>query len=94
MSQFSWNIGRFYGYKEDNLEAYNYLKAHGINVHLDFESDTDHMKIVIIDGEIIYIGSHNWSESALYYNHEVSIRVVSKELAKLLQSYINSLIEG
>jgi len=60
-----------------NPEVYNYLSQNGVNVQLDEKNDTDHMKLVIIDGYIIYIGSHNWSESSLYYNHETSVKMIS-----------------
>ena len=78
----------YFDYMDKNLEAYNYLTMHGVKVILDEESDTDHMKLVIIDGKIVYIGSHNWSESALYYNHEVSVKIISEEMAQSLQEYL------
>jgi len=79
------------GYMDSNLEAYNYLSANGVNVKLDEESDTDHMKLVIIDDKIVYIGSHNWSESALYYNHETSVKIVSEEIAEIFKEYFKNI---
>ena len=80
----------YYGYMDGNLEAYDYLSANGVNVKLDNETDTDHLKLVIIDGKIVYVGSHNWSESALYYNHETSVRIVSEEIAQTFIEYLKS----
>ena len=80
----------YYGYMDGNLEAYNYLSANGVNVKLDNETDTDHLKLVIIDDRIVYVGSHNWSESALYYNHETSVRIVSEEIAQTFIEYLKS----
>ncbi|HDH07192.1 MAG TPA: hypothetical protein ENF87_02365, partial [Thermoproteales archaeon] len=77
----------YYGYMSKNLEAYNYLLSQGVNVKLDQEPDTDHLKLVIIDHKIVYIGSHNWSEAALYYNHETSIKIVNKGVANILEQY-------
>ena len=80
----------YYGYMDGNLEAYDYLLANGVNVKLDNETDTDHLKLVIIDDKIVYVGSHNWSESALYYNHETSVRIVSEEIAQTFIEYLKS----
>ena len=78
----------YFGYMDVNLPAYNYLLSNGVNVKLDNETDTDHLKLVIIDNKIVYVGSHNWSESALYYNHETSVRIVSEETAQIFIEYL------
>lgn len=77
----------YFDYIKCNYITYEYLKSQGIEVKLDYGHDTDHMKLVIIDNKIVYIGSHNWSESALYYNHEISVRIVSESLAKKAKEY-------
>lgn len=79
------------GCMDENLEAYHYLKEHGVDVRLDRDKDTDHMKLVVIDGEIVYVGSHNWTEAALYYNHETSIRIVSSQAAKTFKAYFKTI---
>ena len=79
------------GYMDVNLDAYRYLKGHGVEVKLDEDLETDHFKLVIIDGRIVYVGSHNWSEAALYYNREVSVRIVDEGVARELRDYFNSL---
>ena len=77
----------YWNYMDENLDAYNYLSANGVNILLDNDTETDHMKLVIIDDYIVYIGSHNWSESGLYYNRESSIKIVSPEIAKVFKEY-------
>lgn len=77
--------------KNENLEAYAYLSAHNVTVRLDNETDTDHMKLVIIDDNIVYVGSHNWSESALYYNHETSVKIVSEDIAERFKAYFKTI---
>jgi phosphatidylserine/phosphatidylglycerophosphate/cardiolipin synthase-like enzyme len=77
----------FFGFMEDNQATFQYLISNGVNVTIDNENDTDHMKLVIIDEYIVYVGSHNWSESALYYNHETSVKIVSSEIATVFKNY-------
>ncbi|NPB00551.1 MAG: hypothetical protein GXO10_04175 [Crenarchaeota archaeon] len=77
----------YFGYIKFNLRTYYYLKEHGIDVKLDYDPTTLHDKLVIIDDKIVYIGSHNWTESALKYNHEISVRIVSPTLAKEVEEY-------
>ena len=81
----------YYGEMERNLEAYEYLLEHGVHVKLDEQADTDHMKLVIIDGEVVYVGSHNWSESALYYNHETTLRCTEESIVEAAEDYFWSL---
>lgn len=50
------------------------------------------MKFVVIDGTIVYVGSHNWSESSLYYNHETSIKIVSDSITDTFESYFTTII--
>jgi phosphatidylserine/phosphatidylglycerophosphate/cardiolipin synthase-like enzyme len=78
----------YYGYMSDNLKAHEYLSSNGVTVKLDQEDDTDHLKLVVVDGKIVYVGSHNWSESSLYYNRESSIKVVSEEVARQFLEYL------
>jgi phosphatidylserine/phosphatidylglycerophosphate/cardiolipin synthase-like enzyme len=78
----------------NNLDAFNYLKQHNIRVNLDNESSTDHTKLVVIDGIIVYVGSHNWSESSLSYNHETSVRIMSEDSAKTYSNYFWSIWES
>lgn len=72
---------------DTNREAYNYLKSNGIDVSYDSPSTTLHAKIVVVDGRIVFLGSHNWSESALHWNHEVSVKIISKQLAEEVINY-------
>mgnify|MGYP001626403931 CR=1 FL=1 len=80
----------YFGYMDENLEAYNYLSSNGVYVKLDTGTDTDHLKLVIIDDKIVYIGSHNWSESSLYYNRETSVEIVSEKIAQTFKEYIKT----
>lgn len=79
------------GTMDVNLEAYRYLRERGVDVRLDNDTETDHYKLVVIDGRIAYVGSHNWAEAGLYYNREVSVRVVDEGVARELREYFYGL---
>jgi hypothetical protein len=69
-------------------ETINYLLSHNISVKLDESSGrTTHTKLVIIDGKIVFLGSHNWTQSALQRNHEVSVVIYDEDVAKILLRY-------
>ena len=75
---------------DDNRAAYEYLRSNGVDVSFDSPQTTLHAKVIVIDGEIVFIGSHNWSESALYWNHEMSVRIYSKEIAEKVIEYFKN----
>lgn len=70
----------------------NYLVGNGVPVRLDeSQGRTTHCKVVVIDDQYVFIGSHNWTESALKYNHETTLLVNSSELASQVEKYIESI---
>lgn len=73
-------------------ETIEFLISNGISVKLDPRSGiTTHTKMVIVDGMYVFIGSHNWTESALNYNNEVSALIISQEIAQEALTYFSSL---
>jgi len=50
-----------------------------------------HIKLMIIDGEIAILGSHNYTKNAFNVNHEVSIITRQEEDIQKLQTYFNNL---
>ncbi|KUH33342.1 phospholipase [Thermococcus celericrescens] len=79
---------------EDNMATYDYLRSNGVDVVFDSPSVTLHTKMVVIDDRVVYIGSHNWSEAALDWNHEVSVRIESQEIAESLLEYFEEIKRG
>ncbi len=76
------------GLNEDNSKTAADLTEAGVRVLYDDLGKTLHTKIVIIDREVVLLGSHNLTESALQYNHEASLRIQSKALASRLIEYL------
>ncbi|MCS7111587.1 MAG: phospholipase D-like domain-containing protein [Ignisphaera sp.] len=71
-------------------ETIELLKIHGVPVRLDESgSTTMHAKMIIIDGLYVFVGSHNWTESGLSYNREVSVLIKSTATAQQLEEYFN-----
>lgn len=57
-----------------NSEIFNELAAKGFNVRYASKAyKLTHSKIMIIDGKSVLVGSHNFSNSALYFNREASV---------------------
>ena len=50
-----------------------------------------HSKIMIIDGKIAIVGSHNYTHSAFTYNFEVSVIMRDPEIAAKLTIHFNNL---
>jgi phosphatidylserine/phosphatidylglycerophosphate/cardiolipin synthase-like enzyme len=75
----------------DNEQTAKRLKKGGIRVCLDAPDRTTHAKLVVIDRRYLFLGSHNLTQSALKYNHEVSVRIDSPPLAEEALRYLQSL---
>jgi phosphatidylserine/phosphatidylglycerophosphate/cardiolipin synthase-like enzyme len=60
-----------------------------VEVIYDSLSKTTHAKLVVADGQLILLGSTNWTYHALTTNNETSVLIRSKEVAKALQDYFN-----
>jgi len=77
---------------EYNKETAEELIEKGATVVFDSPNVRTHTKLMVIDEKIVYIGSHNYTHSALKYNREATARIVSKEFAKEVINYIKSLV--
>ena len=83
-------------YKDDSSNKYNevtakYLSKNGIKVLFDNESRKLHAKLCLIDDNIIYTGSHNFTYSAMKRNSESSVRIVSANEAEKVQEYFSKI---
>ena len=65
------------------------LSGGGVEVIYDPLSKTTHAKLMIVDGQLTLLGSTNWTYYALTNNHEVSVLIKSKEVAKEMINYFN-----
>lgn len=74
-----------------NTKTARRLEQAGIKVCPDPENAVTHTKLVIIDRRFLFVGSHNLTQSAFRYNHEVSVWIDSPAMAAEALDYLNSL---
>ncbi|HBR10448.1 TPA: hypothetical protein DD712_04285 [Candidatus Acetothermia bacterium] len=79
--------------RERNKAAFVFLHSHGIEVRFDSDEITTHAKLVIIDGEIVILGSSNWNYSAFYHQEQANIIVICKVVAGAFAAYFTRLWE-
>jgi phosphatidylserine/phosphatidylglycerophosphate/cardiolipin synthase-like enzyme len=85
----SWNMGSTF----QNLQLANLLRGGGVNVLWDPPDVTSHNKMLLIDNDVVVIGSTNWSYYALARNNEISVMVKSPQLYQEVREYYNSIKE-
>jgi phosphatidylserine/phosphatidylglycerophosphate/cardiolipin synthase-like enzyme len=83
--------------KEDNLTLQNkksgdLMASKGIGVFYDSPRKTTHTKLIVIDQRLIFLGSHNFTQSALKYNNEISVMLNRPDLAESVRNYILKII--
>ena len=82
---------------EDSIDAntlsYRHLLDNGVPVRFGAKSKV-HTKLVIIDGYIVIVGSHNWSYSAFMRNHEASVIIYDEDTAMQETSYFMEIYSG
>jgi phosphatidylserine/phosphatidylglycerophosphate/cardiolipin synthase-like enzyme len=83
--------------KSDELNIQNkqtgkLLEEKGIHVFFDSPRKTTHTKLVVIDQRLILLGSHNFTQSALRYNNEISVLLDSPDMAGNARNYMLKII--
>ncbi|MFA7706560.1 MAG: phospholipase D-like domain-containing protein, partial [Candidatus Omnitrophota bacterium] len=77
--------------KVKSMLAYKRLKEAGVKVRYDEPVRYTHAKAIVIDRNIVILGSTNWTESALSKNNEINALIKSKGLAEEILSYIKTI---
>ena len=86
------------GRGDDDLSVQNrqtgkLLEETGVKVYFDSPRKTTHTKLIAIDERLVILGSHNWTQSALKHNNEISILLERPELAKRARNYMLTIIK-
>jgi phosphatidylserine/phosphatidylglycerophosphate/cardiolipin synthase-like enzyme len=72
----------------ENPRCAEILRRAGIEVRMESPSTRSHMKVVVVDGRYVLLGSHNFTQSAFRYNRELSIMTESPCLARKVIQYL------
>ena len=67
-----------------NKSAYSYLKDNGVWVNFDSTEFFTHNKEIIVDKELVIIGSTNWTDTAMLMSNEGSVLIKDGKLARAL----------
>jgi phosphatidylserine/phosphatidylglycerophosphate/cardiolipin synthase-like enzyme len=67
------------------------LIRRGIAVRFDSSARITHTKLVIIDRRYVFLGSHNFTHSALRHNNEASVLIESPKLAQQALTYLQGI---
>ncbi len=72
----------------------NRLAQHGVSVHILPMTGTAlmHLKCAVIDGEIVFAGTANWTPTAFAQNFEDTLMIHSRELGRLYSTHLESLL--
>lgn len=76
---------------DENRHTARFLTRGGVKVYFDSPATVTHVKAVVIDGRLVYIGSHNLTQGALRHNNELSVLIDSPEVASEISSYLGKL---
>lgn len=76
-----------------NRQTGNLLARKGVKVYYDNARTTTHTKLILIDQQLIFIGSHNFTQAALKYNNEISVLMNRPDLAKNVRNYMLKIIK-
>ena len=68
------------------------LNQLGINVTQIHTGKIFHVKLMIIDNEMVIIGSHNYTKNAFNINHEASVIIQDEATIMKFQNYFSSFL--
>jgi len=74
---------------DSNKEVKNILGSEKIPIKLA-DDRRIHNKLIIIDKDILIVGSHNWTDKALFGNRESSVVIRDKNTIKKMKRYFES----
>lgn len=74
-----------------NRDTLHILTKNKIQTKKWLSSKTLHTKLMIIDNEIVILGSHNYTMNAFNINYEISVIIQDEEVVKRLKNYFENL---
>jgi phosphatidylserine/phosphatidylglycerophosphate/cardiolipin synthase-like enzyme len=71
-----------------------WLRDRGIPVLIDELTTTTHAKVILVDADTVFLGSHNWTGAALGRNREVSVVMHDHDVSEILERELFATIPG
>jgi phosphatidylserine/phosphatidylglycerophosphate/cardiolipin synthase-like enzyme len=76
---------------EKNRPTIKFLTANGIEARFDDPSVTTHAKLVVIDCQIVILGSTNWNRYAFAEQEQANIELNDEQVGKVFATYFDRL---
>lgn len=76
---------------EKNRPAIDFLTANGIEARFDDPAVTTHAKLVIVDRQIVVLGSSNWNRYAFTEQEQTNIELKDGQVGEAFSAYFNRL---
>lgn len=80
-----------YGSRVINAEAIAFLQERSVPVRVDAEDQLLHSKLVIIDGKVTVVGSHNWTAGSYFRYHDISVALAGEAIASAWRTRFDEL---
>ena len=78
----------------EQLAAFNFLTQNGVETRWDDPEVTLHAKFLVVDRDVLVVGSTHWTYSALVNSVQVDLAIFSPELAALAAEFFELLWAG
>jgi phosphatidylserine/phosphatidylglycerophosphate/cardiolipin synthase-like enzyme len=72
-----------YGSRLINAGSVQFLAAHGVETRGDATESLLHSKFVVIDRELVVIGSHNWTAGSFFNYSDLSVVISGRDAGKI-----------
>ena len=82
------------GVNKTNKNTARHLRNRGLEVKFDDPEVTTHAKMIIVDKEIVFLGSSNWNFPTYTETYQSNIKLVSRKIARFYSQFFNALWLG
>jgi len=90
LDQSKWS-GEITSVTKNNEKTKEYLEAGGVEVKFDSLKETTHVKLIIVDGKVMILGSTNWTYSAFERNNEANVVIRDPKVVSYFLTYFRNL---
>ncbi|MFB6290424.1 MAG: phosphatidylserine/phosphatidylglycerophosphate/cardiolipin synthase family protein [Candidatus Bipolaricaulia bacterium] len=77
-----------------NQKTAMYLRNRGLTVRLDDPKVTTHAKIIIVDKEVVLLGSSNWNFPTYTETYQANLKLVSGKIGRFYGRFFDTLWRG